>query len=345
MNKFLFTSILLTQFFLGVFSTQLFAQDPCPDDPSLMHGGIIWANGCTLKNVRAAEYEGQTLQYVWIKSSAEEGDCVEAVKELLDLNVGDLYDDFLAVGGFDSGASPVIASTSWSFVTDDDNDDLSLTLAEVDVATCYSRCARVVGCTRFYGEAASTVQQCSQILPVELTRFDGVADGCNIHLSWSSSSEENFSHYELERSNDGRTFELAESIKGSGSTQGGHYFFNDNEADMDNYYRLKMIDYDLTYEYSKIVQVDADCDIVEKIIAFPNPVGDDYINIKVEATQTAEQLIKLVDITGSEIFTQNLSLKEGINSFRLDISELPDQIYFIKVGKRVHSRIAKISDK
>ncbi len=343
MNKILFTSILLLQFFLGAFLNQLSAQTPpCPSEP--FDAGIIWANGCTLQNVEGAEYLGQPIQYIWIASSANNGNCELAMPELLPLNVGELYDDFVAAGGFNSGVSPVIGSTSWSFVTDGDADDLTLLLAEVDVATCYSRCARVVGCTNFYGEAASTVQPCTTLLPVELTRFNGTADGCNIHVSWSSSSEEDFSHYELERSNDGRTFELAESVKGSGSITGGHYFFNDNKAGIDNYYRLKMIDYDLTYEYSKIIQVNSDCDIVKQIIAFPNPVGDDVLNIKVETKRAADELVKLVDITGREIFTQKLALKEGINTFQLDVSELPARIYFIKVGKRVHSRFVKTSE-
>jgi len=343
MKKILFITILI-QLLIGAFSNQLLAQTPpCPSEP--FFAGIIWANGCTLQNVEPAGYFGQPIQYIWIKSSANNGNCEMSMPELLPLNVGEIYDDFVAAGGFDGGASPVIGSTSWSFVTDEDGDDLSLTLTEEDVATCYSRCARVVGCTNFYGEASTTVQPCSILLPVELTRFDGRADGCNIHLTWSSSSEENFSHYEVERSNDGRTFEQVESVKGSGSLEGGHYFFNDNKAGMENYYRLKMMDFDLTYEYSNIIHVKADCEIIKKIIVFPNPVGDDFINVKVEAKKEAEELITLVDITGREIFKQKLPVKEGVNTFRLDVSELAARIYFIKIGKRVHSRFAKTSER
>ncbi len=341
MRKILQISKFLLLFFLGVFSNQLFPQ--CPTAP--FDAGILWANGCNLQNVEPAEYLGQPIQYVWIKSAAEGGNCEMSIPELLSLNVGDAYDNFLAAGGFNSGASPVIGSTSWSFVTDGNADDLSFNVTEALVPTCYSRCARVVGCTSFYGEASTTVQPCSAILPVELTRFDGDADGCNIHLSWSSSTEENFSHYELERSNDGRTFEFAESIKGSNSQEGGHYFFNDKQAGLSNYYRLKMIDFDLTYEYSKIIHVEADCEIIKKITVYPNPVGDDFINVKVDAKQEAEQLIKLVDVTGQEILKQNFMLKEGINTFRLDVSELPSRMYFIKVGKRTLSRFTKTSQR
>ncbi len=341
MSKILHTSSFLLLFFLGVFSNQLFAQ--CPSEP--FDAGILWANGCTLQNVEPAEYLGQPIQYVWIKSTAEGGNCEMSIPELLSLNVGDAYDNFVAAGGFSSGASPVIGSTSWSFVTDGNADDLSFNVTEALVPTCYSRCARVVGCTSFYGEASTTVQPCSTLLPVELTRFDGEADGCNIHLTWSSSSEENFSHYELERSKDGRTFELAESIKGSGSLQGGHYFFQDNQAELRNYYRLKMIDHDDTYEYSKIINVDADCDIIKNITTYPNPVGEGFINVKVDVKYEIEASIRLVDVTGLEIITKKVTLKEGINTFQFDVSELPGRIYFIKVGKRTLSRFAKTSQR
>ncbi len=346
MNKILQTAKFLFLFSLGLFSNQLSAQggmDPCPTEP--FDAGILWADGCTLRNVEPAEFLGRPIEYVWIRSTAEGGNCEMSIPELLSLNVGDAYDSFLAAGGFGSGASPVIGSTSWSFVTDNNTDDLSFEVLEEDVATCYSRCARVVGCTSFYGEASTTVNPCSTILPVELTRFNGDAEGCNINLSWSSSSEENFSHYELERSSDGRNFIMAESIKGSGSTTGGHYFFHDNQADLRNYYRLKMIDFDLTYEYSKIINVDADCEIIKNITVYPNPVGDDFVNVKVNSVKEAEQVITLVDVTGHEILKKSISLNEGINNFQLDVSELPGRIYFIKIGQRTLYRFAKTSQR
>jgi len=346
MNKTLHTTKFLLLLFLGVFSNQLFGQGsttPCPTEA--FDAGILWANGCDFQNVRPAEYLGQPIQYVWIKSTAEGGNCEMSIPELLSLNVGEAYDDFIAAGGFNSTASPVIGTTSWSFVTDGNNDDLSFNVSEATDTTCYSRCARVVGCNSFYGEASTTIQPCSQILPVELARFDGKADGCNVDLSWSSTSEENFSHYELERSTDGRTFELAESIQSSGSPQGGHYYFYDKQAELTNYYRLKMIDFDLTYEYSKTIHVNSDCEIIKNITVFPNPVGEGFINVKVEAHQEAEQLISLVDVTGQEILKKKLMLKEGINTLQLDVSELPDRIYFIKAGQRTMSRFTKTSQR
>ena len=106
-----------------------------------------------------------------------------------------------------------------------------------------------------------------------------------------------------------------------------------------------MIDFDLTYEYSKIIYVDANCDIIKNITAYPNPVGDDFINVKVDVKYEIEESIRLVDATGLEILTKKVTLKEGINTFQFDVSELPDRIYFIKVGKRTLSRFAKNSQR
>lgn len=342
MTRILYTSSFILLFFLGTFSNQLLAQEPCPTEP--FFAGSIWANECTIENGSPAGYFGQPIQYVWIKSSANGGDCGMSMSELLTLNVGEAYDDFLVAGGFNSGASSAIGTTSWSFVTDDDTDDLSFNISELGTATCYSRCARVVGCTSFYGEASITAQPCI-LLPVELTRFSGNAEGCNIGLSWSSSSEENFSHYELERSNDSRTFELIKTVQGSGSLDGSSYFFNDKKAGINNYYRLKMIDFDETYAYSEIINVNSNCEIIKNIIAFPNPVGDTYINVKVESQREVDEVIRLVDITGREVFTKNVKLKEGFNTFRYDVSELTDRIYFIKVGNRIQFRFAKTSQR
>ncbi len=346
MNKVLHTSFFLFLLVMGAFPNQLFAQEgtpPCPIEP--FFPGSIWANGCNIQNIDLAGYFEQPLQYVWIKSSTNSGNCEISMPELLSLNVGEIYDDFIAAGGFNGGASPMIGTTSWSFVTDNDSDDTSLSISEINAATCYSRCARVVGCTSFYGEASVTVQPCTT-LPVELTRFNGKAEGCNINISWSSSSEENFSHYELERSNDGRTFEVAKTIKGSGSPVGSNYFFTDKEAGMENYYRLKMIDYDLSYEYSKMINVNSDCEAtIKNIIVFPNPVGDDYINLKVESKEETNMLIKLVDIMGREVLKENIELKKGFNTFRYDVSELAGQIYFIKVGDQIRYRFTKTSQR
>jgi len=52
-------------------------------------------------------------------------------------------------------------------------------------------------------------------LPVELTSFEGRALGCDVQLNWSTATEVNFSHYEVERSENGVDFKLVDKIEGT----------------------------------------------------------------------------------------------------------------------------------
>ena len=64
-----------------------------------------------------------------------------------------------------------------------------------------------------------------------------------------------------------------------------------------------------------------------------------------DAKYEAEQVISLVDVTGLEIYKENFQLKEGVNTFQLDVSTLPARIYFIKVGPRTLYRFTKTSQR
>ena len=89
------------------------------------------------------------------------------------------------------------------------------------------------------------------VLPVELTHFNGRPNGCLVDLQWYTESEENFSHFELQRSNNGRDFEKLTNIQGTGGTGiPFNYTYLDKGAQEENYYRLKMIDLDGTSDLS-----------------------------------------------------------------------------------------------
>ena len=102
-----------------------------------------------IQNVTAPFITGVPLEIVWIVSTDGEA-C--PLSELIPVNVGLVYDQFIANGGF-GVADPSIPGTSWSFVTDGDNDPLSLTVDNISGTKCYMRCSRPVDCDRFICEA------------------------------------------------------------------------------------------------------------------------------------------------------------------------------------------------
>ena len=95
-------------------------------------------------------------------------------------------------------------------------------------------------------------------LPIELTHF-GITDiiNNNILLSWSTSSEINNSHFIVEYSNDGISFETAKTIPASNEAQGADYNTSITlTSGGKHYFRLKQIDIDGTTSTFNIVSTE-----------------------------------------------------------------------------------------
>jgi len=94
------------------------------------------------------------------------------------------------------------------------------------------------------------------IVPVELLNFTAYVNNNNIHLEWTTATETNNLGFEIEK----KTGEWRKIgfVTGHGTTiEQQHYSFVDESISSGNYqYRLKQIDYDGTFEYSDIVEVE-----------------------------------------------------------------------------------------
>ncbi len=83
------------------------------------------------------------LENIWIKCSAE--NCAKNVGDLEGLDLQQIYTDYLS-----NLDAPGIAGTCWEFISDEDSDDLSLTLDEgLTETTCFLRYTRSTGCNDF----------------------------------------------------------------------------------------------------------------------------------------------------------------------------------------------------
>ncbi len=95
-------------------------------------------------------------------------------------------------------------------------------------------------------------------LPVELTQFNGIADGTVNRLNWTTASEINNSSFEVEKSSDGVNFLTCGSVMGAGNSMvtRQYSFIDASPFHITTYYRLKQIDFDGNYHYSSIASVD-----------------------------------------------------------------------------------------
>lgn len=125
---------------------------------------------------------------------------------------------------------------------------------------------------------------------------------------------------------DGVIFEVISTIPASGISEAQirYQYSDDAPGSGDNFYRLKQVDRDGSYKFSEIIVVTVNNKEFE---IFPNPATD-YINIHHNLQN--EVYVEIVTATGRDIYTlfqENNTHK----SFEVDISDLPQGIYIIKI--------------
>ena len=94
-------------------------------------------------------------------------------------------------------------------------------------------------------------------LPVELFSFTAnVSDGRSVKLNWETKTELNTNRFIIERKSVLTDWESLASVNASGeSNSPKHYSFTTKNLQADNYqFRLKMIDNDGTFKYSKTIE-------------------------------------------------------------------------------------------
>ncbi|MFP5042523.1 T9SS type A sorting domain-containing protein [Parasediminibacterium sp. JCM 36343] len=91
-------------------------------------------------------------------------------------------------------------------------------------------------------------------LPVKLADFTGKLVGSRVELDWKTAIELNASSFGVEKSSDAQSWGLVATVAAKG-TPSAYQMFDNAPQDGVNYYRLKMIDKDGSYQYSKVVSV------------------------------------------------------------------------------------------
>ncbi|KAA0992869.1 beta-galactosidase [Dyadobacter aurulentus] len=135
-------------------------------------------------------------------------------------------------------------------------------------------------------------------LPVSLTTFTAEKQENSVELSWQTSEESNSDHFAVQRSMDGKSWlNIGRVNAAMESRVHQNYSFNDaNPASGDNLYRLKMVDQDSTFAYSKIISVKMDGGA--ELVLYPNPVTTGVIRLQFAGQ---EPLISLTDLSGREV--------------------------------------------
>ena len=161
-------------------------------------------------------------------------------------------------------------------------------------------------------------------LPVKLVEFAASKLEKTVYLEWKTAAEINSEKFNIERSQDGKNWQLIGSKESMGeSTALVKYSYTDNDPIAgENLYRLKMIDKDQTFAYSRIVSIRFD----EKVnsVLYPNPVAD-QLNLK-NTELSKVKTVKMHNLQGALVY-----YAEATSSGIIPVKDLPAGMYIVSV--------------
>lgn len=171
--------------------------------------------------------------------------------------------------------------------------------------------------------------QAQSPLPVTLLNFNAVKQGSITKLNWSTSQEINSREFQVERSADGIGFTVLGFVTAAGNSSATrNYEFSDTDPlKGNNFYRLKMVDIDNKFKYSKIVKVYFAKNIL--ISLRPNPAGS-FTEIWFEGITNSIANVVICDINGKTI-KQQTGTVSATQPLRVSLAGISKGVYVVKV--------------
>jgi Secretion system C-terminal sorting domain len=190
--------------------------------------------------------------------------------------------------------------------------------------------------TSFSGGGGGAFPPPAVVLPLDLIGFTAYMNqDKTAQVKWVTANEVAVSHFEIEKSRDGLSFETMTTVKAVG--RGGNNYHALDKTPFENitYYRLKMIDNDGQFMYSKIVSVKASGAIQKDFMVYPNPTkGSVFVDYPVSISAT----IGVYNTTGQLL--KQVSTAQTLNE--INIQELPAGTYFIRLTAGAESVVKSI---
>ncbi len=200
--------------------------------------------------------------------------------------------------------------------------------------------------TTYIGSATKGNQNTTQALPVELSSFTANATAKSVTLNWVTATEVNNNGFEIQRQSSDKAWENVAFVAGNGNSNSTkNYSYTDNNLTAGKYsYRLKQIDNDGKYEYSKVVEVEVNSPLQYALAQnYPNPFNPSTA-INFTLPEARFVTLKIYNVLGQEVKTVVNEFKEaGAYKINFDASNLNSGVYFYKLQAGTFSSVKKMT--
>ena len=176
-------------------------------------------------------------------------------------------------------------------------------------------------------------------IPLNLLEFAATKHNNEAVLTWKTVNEQNVSHFEVERSDDGKAFYAVGQTKPNNMLDVHTYTLTDKTPmGQIQYYRLKMVDFDGTTTYSKIQTLTKQGANSFKI--YPSVTKD---ILTVETITSGVSTINIIDLLGRIVATKQVEASENTMTTVLNVSNLPSGVYSVVFESAIGRSAAKFS--
>jgi hypothetical protein len=140
----------------------------------------------------------------------------------------------------------------------------------------------------------------NNVLPLTWVSFSAKKKNNSVQLEWKTAQEVNTSRFDIERSGNGADWNLLETINSNNAAVNKYSYTDDNPHKRLNLYRIKNIDRDGKYSYSRVAVVSFD-ETRKGITISPNPVIGGMLNCVLHDEYFLQQnkmMVRIIDIHG-----------------------------------------------
>jgi hypothetical protein len=170
-------------------------------------------------------------------------------------------------------------------------------------------------------------------LPVELSNFTAKIFKSKVDLSWRTETEINNFGFEIERKTEGN-WQKVGFVKGNGNSNSPkeYSYLDKNPVGGSKFqYRLKQIDNDGRFEYSKVIEVENVPNEFGLNQNYPNPFNPST-KIRYQIPNESKVVIKIYNILGSEVMELlNEKKDSGIYEVEFNAENLSSGTYIYRI--------------
>ncbi|HSZ25889.1 MAG TPA: family 16 glycosylhydrolase, partial [Cytophagaceae bacterium] len=171
-------------------------------------------------------------------------------------------------------------------------------------------------------------------LPVEMISFTATP---SIHhsatLTWSTAQELNNSYFIVEKSYDDSTFYPIGTVAGKGNSSSitVYSIIDTSSAASFAYYRLKQVDINGNFQYSKVITLSYPQEPNE-VMLYPNPSEGNNFSIVWRSENQEEQLIEILNMLGEKIYEQKMKAQDTMFEGKNIPVKLDSGVYIIQMN-------------